>query len=81
MRTIALLRTLTLVISDGQTGVDRAALDWAIDQGLAHGGWCTNDRRAEDGVIPARYNLDATDSHKYEARTRADIAGSDATLF
>ncbi len=40
------------IISGGQTGADRAALDFALTHGLAHGGWCPKDRLAEDGIIP-----------------------------
>jgi hypothetical protein len=43
------------IISDAQTGADRAALDWAIKHGIAHGGWCPKGRRAEDGPIDAKY--------------------------
>lgn len=42
---------LQKVISGGQTGADRAALDWAIEHGIPHGGWCPKGRRAEDGPI------------------------------
>ena len=46
---------LTKIISGGQTGVDRAALDAAIAAGIPHGGWCPRGRLAEDGRIPERY--------------------------
>ena len=42
------------IVSGGQTGVDRAALDWAIGQGIVHGGWCPRGRKAEDGPIAPR---------------------------
>lgn len=45
------------IVSGGQTGVDRAALDAAIALGIEHGGWCPQGRIAEDGVIPADYQL------------------------
>lgn len=45
------------IISGGQTGVDRAGLDVALDLGLAVGGWCPKGRRAEDRRIPDRYPL------------------------
>jgi hypothetical protein len=45
------------IISGGQTGADRAALDWAIKNGIPHGGWCPKGRRAEDGAIPEQYSL------------------------
>jgi len=48
------------IVSGGQTGADRAALDFAIENGLKHGGWCPKGRRAEDGRIPARYELKET---------------------
>jgi hypothetical protein len=48
------------IVSGGQTGVDRAALDWAIQRGIPHGGWCPRGRRAEDGRIPERYRLRET---------------------
>ena len=69
------------VISGGQTGVDRAALDWAISKRIPHGGWCPRDRRAEDGVISRIYQLQATESAGYAARTRCNVVRSDATLL
>ena len=69
------------IISGGQTGVDRAALDVAIQQGLRHGGWCPSGRRAEDGRIPAKYRLRATASADYKVRTERNVAESDATLI
>ena len=50
------------IISGGQTGVDRAALDVAIELGIPHGGWCPQGRLAEDGVIDPQYQLRETDS-------------------
>ena len=44
-------------MSDGQTGADRAALDWALEHGLTCGGWCPKGRKAEDGVIDGKYLL------------------------
>jgi hypothetical protein len=60
---------LRRVVSGGQTGVDRAALDAARDAGLAVGGWCPRGRRAEDGRIPAGYPLEETPSPRYPQRT------------
>jgi hypothetical protein len=48
---------LRKIVSGGQTGADRAALDWAISRGVPHGGWCAKGRKAEDGPIPARYDF------------------------
>src|SRR5215470_9745293 len=69
------------VVSGGQTGVDRAALDVAIALGIPHGGWCPLGRRAEDGAIPARYAVVEHASPDYAARTEANVADSDATLI
>lgn len=70
-----------VVISGGQTGVDRAALDWAIAAGATHGGWCPRGRRAEDGPIAPAYHLKETPSEGYEERTRCNVRDSDATLI
>jgi hypothetical protein len=69
------------IISGGQTGVDRTALDWAIANGINCGGWCPAGRRAEDGVIPDRYSLQETPSSRYSQRTRWNVRDSDATLI
>jgi Circularly permutated YpsA SLOG family len=68
------------VVSGGQTGVDRAALDVAAELGLAHGGWCPRGRRAEDGPIPAAYRLRETPSSRYPERTAWNVRDSDGTL-
>lgn len=49
--------SLSKVISGGQTGVDRAALDAAVEYGIAIGGWIPRGRRAEDGILPAKYAM------------------------
>lgn len=69
------------VISGGQTGVDRAALDVALACNLPCGGWCPKGRRAEDGVIAARYPLTETPSTDYRRRTAWNVRDSDATLI
>jgi hypothetical protein len=69
------------VISGGQTGVDRGALDAAIALGIDHGGWCPPGRRAEDGRIPARYRLTENSEPGYSARTERNVVDSDATLI
>jgi hypothetical protein len=68
------------IISGGQTGVDRAALDLAADLGLALGGWCPKGRRAEDGIIPDHYPLQETPGRDYEQRTEWNVRDSDGTL-
>jgi hypothetical protein len=72
---------LTRIISGGQTGVDRAALDAAIDLGIPHGGWCPRGRRAEDGRIPDRYQLVELPTPAYPARMRCNVDKADATLI
>lgn len=70
------------IVSGGQTGVDRAALDWAIEQHIPHGGWCPAGRLAEDGTIPPRYQLEEVpDGGGYRRRTQANVRDSDATLI
>ena len=69
------------IVSGGQTGVDRAALDVALETGLACGGWCPRGRRAEDGPIPRRYPLLETPTADYAERTRLNVRDSDGTLI
>ena len=69
------------IVSGGQTGVDRAALDWAIAKGAPHGGWCPAGRIAEDGVIPQHYHLCETPTRHYRQRTRWNVRDSDATVL
>ena len=69
------------MISGGQTGVDRAALEWAVRNGVEHGGWCPKGRRASDGAIPDVYQLQETESDGYRQRTKFNVRDSDATLI
>lgn len=71
---------LQKIISGGQTGVDRGALDACLNLKFDCGGWCPAGRRAEDGPIPARYPLQETHSPFYEDRTRQNIESAEATL-
>lgn len=69
------------IISGGQTGVDRGALDAAIELGMEHGGWCPLGRLAEDGFIPTRYALRQTEVPQYSVRTERNLLDADGTLI
>jgi hypothetical protein len=68
------------IVSGGQTGADRAALDFAIAHGIPHGGWCPRGRKAEDGRIDGRYQLKETPSSSYVLRTERNVHDSDGTV-
>jgi hypothetical protein len=72
---------VTKIVSGGQTGADRGGLDAAIDLGIAHGGWCPRGRLAEDGEIPARYQLEETRTANYPERTEKNVIDSDGTVL
>lgn len=69
------------IFSGGQTGVDRAALDAALQAGVPCGGWCPEGRLAEDGAIPQKYPLTELKGGGYADRTRKNIIDSDATVI
>jgi hypothetical protein len=69
------------IVSGGQTGADRAALDVALQLDIACGGWCPKGRRAEDGPIDGRYPLKETHSASYRMRTEKNVRDSDGTLI
>lgn len=69
------------IVSGGQTGVDRGALDAAIALQLEHGGWCPRGRQAEDGRIPEMYQLRETDALEYSVRTERNVIDSCGTLL
>lgn len=75
--TVGLLK----IVSGGQTGVDRAALDWALANGAACGGWCPLGRLAEDGIIDLRYPLRETPETDPAQRTEWNVRDSDGTLI
>ena len=79
------IRDATLVkqiVSGGQTGVDRAALDVALELGIPCGGWVPLGRIDELGRIPDRYpNLRETRSADFSERTAANVRDSDGTLI
>ncbi len=72
---------ITKIISGGQTGADRGGLDAAVYAGIQHGGWCPKGRRAEDGVIPAIYELTECHATEYVVRTERNVVDADATII
>jgi hypothetical protein len=70
-----------VIVSGGQTGADRAGLDWAISSGVRHGGWCPPGRKTENGVLPEVYQLKETPGGGYLQRTEWNVRDSDATLI
>jgi hypothetical protein len=73
--------TLRKLVTGGQTGVDRGALDAALERGFACGGWCPEGRLAEDGPLPRRYPLRELPGGTYADRTARNVRDSDATLI
>ena len=69
------------IVSGGQTGADRAALDEAVRARVSHGGWVPRGRRAEDGSIPRRYRLKETPTGRYADRTERNVQEGDGTLI
>ena len=69
------------IISGGQTGVDRAALDIAIELNIPHGGWIPKGRKTEDGILPDKYQLKEMPTTSYPKRTEKNILDSDGTLI
>ena len=72
---------LKKIVSGGQTGVDRAALDAALAANSPCGGWAPGDRSAEDGIIPEQYPLIPLPSGGYRQRTRLNVSDSDGTAI
>jgi len=69
------------IISGGQTGADRAALDVAFKFGIPHGGWIPKGRKTEKGPLPEKYQLQEMPTDSYEARTEQNVMDSDGTLI
>lgn len=72
---------LKKIVSGGQTGVDRAALDVAIDLDILYGGWIPKGRLAEDGMVPEKYELKEMPTDRYADRTEQNVIDSDGTLI
>jgi len=71
----------TKIVSGGQTGADRAALDFAIHHDIPHGGWVPKGRLTEAGPLPARYNVQEMPLRSYAGRTEQNVINSDGTLI
>ena len=71
----------SIIVSGGQTGVDRAALDFALRHNIPCGGWCPAGRCAEDGPISTQYPLTETPTREYAERTEWNVRDSDGTLI
>ena len=69
-----------IIISSGQTGADRAALDWAIKNGTPHGGWCPQEREALDGPLDAQYKVKETPTKDELERTEFNVRDSEASV-
>jgi hypothetical protein len=69
------------IISGGQTGADRDALDIAIELGIPHGGWLPKGRKTEEGPLPEKYQLEEMRAASYEMRTVKNVLEADGTLF
>jgi Circularly permutated YpsA SLOG family len=75
------MKSIPKIVSGGQTGADRAALDWAVRHNVECGGWCPKGRKAEDGPIDPKYPLKETPSASYLQRTEWNARDSDATVL
>ena len=69
------------IVSGGQTGADRAALDAALSSGFPCGGWCPEGRLAEDGPLSSAYPLEELPGGGYRQRTIKNIESSDGTAI
>jgi Circularly permutated YpsA SLOG family len=72
---------LEKIVSGGQTGADRAALDVAIELGIPHGGWISKGRKTERGSLAAKYQLKEIPTDSYPKRTEQNVIDSDGTLI
>lgn len=76
------MNRIAKIISGGQTGADRAALDFSLENGIQTGGFVPKGRRAEDGPIPISYpHLTETETRNYAGRTELNVLEADATVI
>lgn len=69
-----------IIISGGESGADRASLDWALENNIPHGGWCLKGRKASDGALDPKYRLKETPTDHALERTEFNVRDSDATV-
>ena len=69
------------IVSGGQTGVDRAALDFALKHRIACGGWCPAGRQDEFGQIPEHYPVRELPGGGFAERTLRNVVDSDGTVI
>jgi len=69
------------IISGGQTGADRSALDFAIDNNIPHGGWIPKGRITEAGQLPDKYHIQEMATTSYDIRTEQNVIDSDGTVI
>ncbi|MBF0224497.1 MAG: putative molybdenum carrier protein [Desulfobacterales bacterium] len=69
------------IVSGGQTGADMAALDFAIQYKIPHGGWVPKGRKNENGIIPKKYKMKEIDKENYVQRTAQNVIDSDGTVI
>ncbi|SAL49355.1 putative molybdenum carrier protein [Caballeronia concitans] len=76
-----LIRQELQIVCGGQTGADQAALVWAMENEIQHGGWCPKGRKTESGVLDKRFRLREAPSPSYLQRTEWNVRDSDATVI
>jgi len=75
------MKPIPKIVSGGQTGADRAALDWALEHNVPSAGWCPKGRKAEDGPIDPKYPLKEMPSAAYLQRTEWNVRDSDVSVL
>ena len=76
---------ISQIITSGETGVGRAAIDTAITLSIPYGGWCPHGGKACDmdeppGLLFHYSALQATPTSSPQQRTEWNVRDSDATL-
>jgi len=75
------IQLITKIISGGQTGADRAGLDFAIKRNIPYGGWLPKGRKTEDGKLPDSYQLQEMPTPEYSKRTEKNVSEGDGTVI